>query len=353
MRPRLVVLRPLGLGDFLTGVPAYRGLARHFPGHHRVLAVPRALHPLVAATGAFHEAVDVDALAPLPPALHAADVAVDLHGRGPASHRILLAARPKRLVAFANDVIPESVGGARWRPDEHEVRRWCRMLHAHAIAADVGDLRLFGDARVEAMPRGLTLVHPGAASEARRWPLERFVATIAALRERGHDVAVTGSASEAPRAAELARRSGLEPARDLAGRTSLPELSRLVRGARLVLSGDTGIAHLAVAHGTPTVTLFGPVSPADWGPPALPRHRVLWAGRTGDPHATVVDAGLLAIGVVDVMRELDQPLPRAEAFDAHAHRLSLERLRGQRACEPVGCDVERFAVRRIGMDDVE
>ncbi len=306
MRPRLVVLRPLGLGDFLTGVPAYRGLARHFPEHHRVLAVPRALHPLVEATEAFHEAVDVEALAPLPLALHEADVAVDLHGRGPASHRILLAAHPRRLIAFANDAIPASAGGARWRADEHEVSRWCRMLHAFGIVADPQDLVL-DDVRSHdaTLPHGLTLVHPGAASEARRWPLARWHATIAALRDRGHDVALTGTPSEAHLTAELATRSGLSATRDFAGRTSLATLSALVRDARLVLSSDTGIAHLAIAHRTPTITLFGPTSPAHWGPPPLARHRVLWTGRVGDPHGASVDPGLLEIGVDDVVGTLD------------------------------------------------
>jgi ADP-heptose:LPS heptosyltransferase len=42
-----------------------------------------------------------------------------------------------------------------------------------------------------------------------------------------------------------------------------------------VVCGDTGLAHLAVAHGTPSVTLFGPVSPRHWGPPRAQRHIAL------------------------------------------------------------------------------
>ena len=67
--------------------------------------------------------------------------------------------------------------------------------------------------------------------------------------------------------------------RTACGLDDLTGLGRLVGTARLLLSGDTGVAHLATAFRTPSVTLFGPVSPALWGPrvdPAL--HRVLWRG---------------------------------------------------------------------------
>jgi ADP-heptose:LPS heptosyltransferase len=84
----------------------------------------------------------------------------------------------------------------------------------------------------------------------------------------------------------------------------LGDLTELVAAAGRVLSTDTGIAHLATGLGTPSVTLYGPTPPAEWGPPADPRHAVLWAGRRGDPHADAADAGLLEIAVGDVVAAL-------------------------------------------------
>ena len=84
-------------------------------------------------------------------------------------------------------------------------------------------------------------------------------------------------------------------------------------GALLVVSGDTGVAHVASAYGTPSVVLFGPVSPARWGPPADPRHQVLWHGDgTGDPHGADLDPALQRITVDEVGCAVDRAVREAE-----------------------------------------
>jgi ADP-heptose:LPS heptosyltransferase len=295
----VVALRALGLGDLLAAVPALRALTEAFPGHRRVLAAPAGLTPVARWVG--WDVRDTAPLAPLDPSLHGADLAVNLHGRGPQSTALLRAARPRRLLAY-------DAGGPAWDEREHERARWCRLLAASGIPAD--------PRRVEvAVPSGqvpvtgATLVHPGAARPAVRWPAERFAAVAAAEHRRGRRVLVTGSAQERDLAAHVAGTAGLPADAVLAGTTDLDALARLVAASDRVVSADTGIAHLAVALGTPSVTIFGPVSPACWGPPPdRPRHRVLWAGREGDPHAPEPFPGLARISVdavLDQLQELD------------------------------------------------
>jgi ADP-heptose:LPS heptosyltransferase len=228
---------------------------------------------------------------------------VNLHGRGPESHRLLLAARPRRLVAFAHPGVFE--GGPDWRAGEHEVARWCRLLEAAGIAADRDDLDIAPPPAPPAVPPGATIVHPGAASGARRWPAERWAAVARAERAAGRAVAVTGSRAERELAHEVAARAGLPAESVLAGRTDLSQLAATVAAAGRVVCGDTGVAHLATALRTPSVVLFGPTPPAEWGPPpARPWHRALWTGRRGDPHAAAPDPGLLEISVDDVLAAL-------------------------------------------------
>ncbi|MGX1613537.1 glycosyltransferase family 9 protein [Micromonospora chalcea] len=272
----ILVLRALGVGDLVTAVPALRGLRAGLPGRELVLAAPDWLAPLARLTGA------VDRVLPTtgpdrigwtgPPP----EVAVNLHGRGPQSHRALAAVRPARTLAYRNPAAGHPDGPA-WDDDEHEVRRWCRLLHAYGLPADPGDLALRRPAAV-GVPAGMTLLHPGGKIAAKRWPAERFAGLARELTARGHRVAVTGSAGERALAERVARDGGLPPEAVLAGRTGLAELAALVAGARLVVSGDTGVAHLATGYGTASVVLFGPVPAAHWGPPAdRPRHRALGA----------------------------------------------------------------------------
>lgn len=295
--PALLVLRALGLGDLLTAVPALRALADAFPGHRRLLATDPALEPLVGVAGVADEVVPARPLAPFAcPAR--VDVAVNLHGRGPESSRLLTSVRPHRLVAFAHPDVPETAGCPPWRSQEHEVERWCRLLYECGIPADPGRL----DLDVDAPTTGVTVLHPGAASGARRWPPGRWAEVAHAERAEGREVVVSGGPGEVPLARAVAGAAGLPAGAVVAGRTGILDLARLVAGAGLVVCGDTGVAHLATATRTPSVVLFGPTPPALWGPPPERAiHSALWAGRRGDPLADEPDPGLLRITVADVL----------------------------------------------------
>lgn len=272
----ILVLRALGVGDLVTAVPALRALRAAYPDRELALAAPGGLAPLVDLVGGVDRLVDTAGLdGPSWPG-PAPQVAVNLHGRGPRSHRLLAAARPGRLLAFAN--ADAGFGdGPRWVDDEHEVDRWCRLLSWYDIPTDRRDLDCAspqGSVDRPAPPCCIRAARSppsgGPPSGSQPWPgRSTNGGTTCWSPARPTNVRWPPGWPRRPAA----------PAAVLAGRTDLGALAALVADARLVVSGDTGVAHLATAYGTASVVLFGPVPPAAWGPPPdRPRHRALWVG---------------------------------------------------------------------------
>jgi ADP-heptose:LPS heptosyltransferase len=300
----VLILRALGLGDFLTGVPAYRGLRRAFPDVTITLAAPTALEPLARLTGAIDRVLPVNGLGELTHVSPPPDLAVNLHGAGPESIRDLVATGARRILTHRHPQY-RLLSGPEWCEDMHEVQRWTRLLTLEGIPSDSTALGL-AKPTVAPVISDAVIVHPGASAQARRWPVSRFSKVASGLALGGHDVVITGSAAERPRCLDVARFAGLGKGCVLAGELDLGGLAALVAAARLVISGDTGIAHLASAYTTPSVILFGPTSPTRWGPPAGGPSTVIWRGYTGDPHGRSVHPALLEI-------ESDEVLQAAEA----------------------------------------
>ncbi|WP_214367589.1 glycosyltransferase family 9 protein [Pseudonocardia sp. H11422] len=309
----VLALRALHLGDLLVAVPALRALRRAHPGYRMVLAAPRSLDPVAGLTGAVDELLPTPSPAdlrwsrPVQPT-----VAVNLHGYGPDGHRALdTAVTPRRRIGFR----APGWDGPEWAAVAarcaHERERWCALLEEYGIPTDPEDLVLDPPPRLGRMSVRPMLVHPGARRCAKRWPVERFAEVVAALDHEGHAVAVIGSAVERPLALAVAEAAGLPERQVLAGRTGLRQLCALVAGAGLVISGDTGTAHLASAFRTPSVVLFGPVDPAQWGPPASGPHVVLTdpGARRGDLFADDPDPALLAVQVADVLSAVSRVCP--------------------------------------------
>lgn len=316
-RPVALALRALGLGDFLTGLPALALLKQALPDHDVVLAAPPVFRPLIELAPAVDALLPATELAPLTGLAGTAgiardtapvSVAIDLHGKGPESRRLLAALRPDVLYGFADPAV--GLSGPTWRRNEHEVLRWRRLISESLGVPDTGpgvagclslpnDAISDGNSPTTTVPAGLTVVHPGAAAGSRRWPASRFAEVAAQLAAEGHQVVITGGEAERELAGTVAAAAGVTPLVGL----SLRHLLILIARARLVVCGDTGVAHIASNYRTPSVLLFGPVSPASWGPPTDGPHVVLWHGDgTGDPHGAEPDPALLAIGVDEVVQ---------------------------------------------------
>lgn len=113
-----------------------------------------------------------------------------------------------------------------------------------------------------ALPRkGYAVLMPGTNWETKRWPVGKFAGLVKPLRERfGLACVLAGGADAAAMAKDL---PGVI---NLAGKTSLRQLTALLEGAALVVANDSGPMHIAAALGRPLVTPFGPTNPVRTGP---------------------------------------------------------------------------------------
>lgn len=298
--PVLLVLRALKLGDLLVAVPALKGLRRGFPNHRIVLAAPGWLAPVVQLIDAVDELLPTPGLdEPLPFDPGQVDVAVNLHGCGEESRRRVDELGARLSIVHSTPGRPD---GLQWVDGMHERERWVRLVSAHGIEADASDVAIAAPYEAPGAA-GAAVVHVGAFYRSREWPSERFAQVARGLAESGLRVVLTGGEQDRARALEVARAAGLPENDVLAGAADLTAFAAVVAGAAVLVTVDTGAAHLASAYGTPSVVLFGPAPPEVWGPPADGPHIVLTDARLrrGAAFADDPDPALLAVTADEVV----------------------------------------------------
>jgi heptosyltransferase-2 len=264
------VIRLSALGDVLLCEPAVRALAAHYP-NARVTVVTRAQYAdLYAAHPAVSEVLTPQQARAAPPPDLALDLQNKLETRWLAARARWSAAWRKRDAAGFWRAIrgrPLHVG---YRGGPHQVERigaWLGLptqrapqLHRRPAWADVVDQLPSTDAGARSW--GAVLL-PGASRSVKAWGTDRFAAVADRLTAWGVRVSVLGGPGEdaVVRAAAGAAGHALP--------TNLPvgPAAEVLARADVAIGNDSGLAHVAMAVGTPAVILFGPTPPGRWGPP--------------------------------------------------------------------------------------
>jgi ADP-heptose:LPS heptosyltransferase len=296
---RVALVRPrVGLGDWICSLPALRALRRARPDVRLTVVTYVEMRPLLARLGD-------DDLLPFPghpgiperppdraawPAFLAAarrrrfDLAVQAYGDRPGANAVTAALGAARTGGFAATGTEVGPLDLPYPHHLHEVRRHLRLVEHLGVTLPPGaDRPAFPVGAAEraraaaladrhGLPAGgYAVLHPGASAPTRMWPAERFARLGDALARRGLRVVLGGVAAERPLTGRV-RGSMAAPVVDLAGATSVGEYAVLLADAAVLVSGDTGAAHLAAATGTRSVTIFMAGDPVRWAHPG-PRHR--------------------------------------------------------------------------------
>ncbi|HET7093545.1 MAG TPA: glycosyltransferase family 9 protein, partial [Thermomicrobiales bacterium] len=257
------------------------------------------------------------------------DLALQLHGSGLHSNPFALLLGARFTAGFIRaDADPGRLDVALpWPAALHERRRslaFASFLGAPPdgeamefplVAADLAE----ADRLLAGLDPPLIGLHPFAREEAKCWPAAAFRHAARRLRaEIGGSVVILGGRDDRAAGDRLAAAIG-PPLRNLAGATSLGGLGAVVGRLALLIGNDSSPAHIASALATPSVVLFGPTDPAEWGPPADGPHRVVRFDDAYSPaewHASlerVVATALAVIGGDGAERTLGGGMTGAES----------------------------------------
>lgn len=188
---------------------------------------------------------------------------------------------------------------------EHVIRQNLRLVESWTGALDTPDvpyrfsfpekeridannfLRRSGIAE----PHRIVCIHPGSGTWAKRWDDARWAQVADALTEQ-LDVQVVFTGSDGERAMIDAIVGQMEQdACITAGEFNLDQVAALYQRADLVLGPDSGPLHLAAAVNTPTVTLYGPADPVEFGPWGDPEKHIVLASNIACRPCRVLDWG--------------------------------------------------------------
>jgi heptosyltransferase-2 len=264
------------MGDVILTTPLVRALRARHPEAEIVYLTRPAFAPLVADHPACVEVLRFDpgseSLGDLATRLRAREFThlLDLHG--------VTRTRLLRVLVPGNWRGYSKRRGARWmlvhtkrdvyRDTVPEAERFFEAARDLDVKPDGGPAEVGIRAAAAASgaawlashglgSRPLAALAPGAAHFTKRWPTEYWEGLSGSLVAQGYDVAVLTGGDFREEGALIAAAGGAHAA-STAGALGLQETAAVLRASQVVVSGDTGLMHLATAVGTRVVALFGP-----------------------------------------------------------------------------------------------
>jgi len=272
----ILLIRPGGIGDAVLLVPAILALKKRFPACRVDVLAERRNAGAFALCPQLGEVLHYDRPRELVRVLRRRyDLVIDTEQWHRLSAVVARLIRSRLKIGFGTNERRRMFDyGIAYRQDRYEVDSFLDLLVPLGIAPEpveapfltVPETAQQEAARLLAPLDGqpFVVLFPGASIAERRWGGTRFRELAKAIVRQGKAVIVVGGPED--RAAGDVIVEGLAPALNLAGWTSLAGTAAVLSRAQLLVSGDSGVLHMAVGLGVPTVSLFGPGIVEKWAP---------------------------------------------------------------------------------------
>lgn len=276
MPPKILLVRFSAIGDILLMTPLIRALRKRHPEAGITVVTKAAYAPLLAHNPRVSEVVAWDpatSLAALGKTLRAGGFTHQLDLHGSLRSRALRWHTGGRWTSYPKYRTARTVL-IRTKRDLYRDRRPVAERYFDAardldVVPDQGAPECFLSRATQeraqeflagrgiGLSRQLIALAPGAAHFTKRWPEHHWTALAQRLVEAGNDIVVVGGPADREVAERVAASAGAHGS-SAAGMFDLPETAALLKRARALVSGDTGVLHLSTAVGVPVVALYGP-----------------------------------------------------------------------------------------------
>jgi heptosyltransferase II len=294
--PNVLAVRFSSIGDVLLTTPLLRAIRRRHPGSGLTVLTKQAYAPLLSHNPHVTRVIGVTPnrrLMAMAAELRTAGYThlLDLHDS--VRTRLLRLLVPGPWTTYPKHRLARAALIHTKRNHYRDSRAVAERYFDAARDLDVApdgeppDFFLAADAQKEAttwlQQVGLTGNHsvialaPGAAHATKRWPPEHWRELMQRIGEQGFAVVIVGGSDDAALGATL---TSAAPGRavNAAGLFGLQGTAALLQRATALVSGDTGVMHMATAVGTPVVALFGPTVEPFGFFPYSPRAQVVELG---------------------------------------------------------------------------
>lgn len=292
--PRKILVIDFGqLGDVVLSLPALRAIRQRFPNAQITVAAGKPANEVVALSGYANDIFEVDRVAlrdgntlvsiwriiKFVRQVREAkfDLVIDLHSLSETNILGFLSGAPHRLYSRRPGRSLDYLANFKPRPpveetSRHAVDRYLDALKPLGIqdppripalrTSPAGDSTVDSLLKKEKAQSGELLVGlvPGAGHIGRRWPLENYVQLADHLR-RNDRVRVIVFAGPEEREMVTQMRTLFPPGTIFFDRLTIPQLVSAQARLTLMVSNDTGPAHLGAAAGVPVVVLMDRPTP--------------------------------------------------------------------------------------------
>ncbi|MEO8199170.1 MAG: glycosyltransferase family 9 protein [Gemmatimonadota bacterium] len=277
LRHRILAIRFSSIGDILLTTPLLRAIRRRLPDAYLAMLTKDQFAPLVQDNPRLNDVITLgkdQSLASLAGDLRAKKFThiLDLHGSlRTRALRLLVPARwsgyhnhrvaREILIRFKRNLYPREIpvperyfDAARElgvQPDGDPPEFFLR----EKAKTEASDWLVAGGLPVD---RGMVAIAPGAAHNTKRWPVEYWQSLAHSLTTRGVPIVVVGGPEDREIAQTVTASGEGGLAMNAAGQFGLQGTGALLGLSRALISGDTGVMHMATAVNIPVIALFGP-----------------------------------------------------------------------------------------------